>query len=291
MHPFLRSVSLWGLALSGWLLPLAVEAQEQAVSRFSRGWQGEEALRVTVELSAGTLSVHGAPRDRLYDVQLEAETGRPHLLHQFTPGHLTVGTDWDRDGRTGRRWLGTRDLRSSDVRLDLALGRRMAMDMVLNAGASVSTLDLDQLQLQGLEINLGAGVVEVRSHTPNPVAMNSMKVSVGAGVFEAEGLGFLAPAQMEVAVGAGRASLQWEGLTRPQTQLALSIAIGQVELHIPESVGVSVERSGFLFQFSGGDLQRAGNRWISDNWETATTQLEISVSGALGGLEIVRIDG
>jgi len=282
---------LLGLLLVVAAAPLGVDAQDVRTTRFTRGWQGEAALDVQVKMGAGILAIHGASRDVLYDVQLRtADQSGPTLLHQYTPGRLTVGTDWESaDERGRRRVIDMRGLRASDVQLDLALNRRAPMDLKVDVGASTTTLDLGDLPLRTLELNLGAGTVSLQSQAPNPVPMRSMAVNVGAGTFDARGLGFLGPERIEVAVGLGQATLGWEGLYRPRTRLNLSIALGQVELFIPEAVGVSVNRSGFLFRTSGAELRRAGDRWVTENWESATVRLEIVAEGALGGLEIVRI--
>ena len=280
-----------GLMLMIPLLPEGMEAQASTASRFSRGWQGEPTLSVTVEMASGKLSIHGAPRDVLYDVQLRTEDrSPPSLTHRYTPGHLSVGTDGDSTERSGRpRLVETRGLRPSEVSLDLALGRRSPLDLTVKIGASVARMDLDALPLRSLEISLGAGTLDLSSQAPSTELLRSIDVRIGAGTLTADGLGFLAPERMDVDVGLGQARLGWEGLTRPLTQLSLSIALGQVELRIPESVGISVNRSGFLFRTQGAGLQRAGDRWISDNWHTSPVRLEISAHGALGGLEIVRI--
>jgi hypothetical protein len=173
--------------------------------------------------------------------------------------------------------------------MDLALGQRAPIDLEVQIGASMATLNLDQLPLRNLDIQVGAGAVELHSGAQNPIALQSMAVQIGAGTFEAEGLGFLAPLAVDVAVGIGRATLGWEGLTRPLTQLTVEVAMGKVVLQIPEGVGISMDRSGFLLRTRGEDLRRVDDRWVSANWEQSEIRLEISVSGALAGLEITRI--
>jgi hypothetical protein len=291
----LSALPAWALAglmsLLLLLIPYAAEAQDGSVRRISRGWQGEPTLAVRVGMGAGVLSLHGAPGDVLYDVQLRSDDPAiPTLEHRYVNGELTVGTNWDAPDESGRRRiLETRGLRSSDVRLDLALGRRTPMDLTVQIGASAATLDLDHLPLHSLDIQVGAGTVELRTQAPNPAPMGSFGIQIGAGTIEATGLGFLAPEQVEVAVGLGQATLNWEGLARPVTRLSVEVAMGQVVVEVPDGVGISVNRSGFLFRTRGEELRRVGDRWISENWNDARIRLEISASGALGGLEIKRI--
>jgi predicted membrane protein len=119
--------------------------------------------------------------------------------------------------------------------------------------------------------------------------MAEMRVDAGAASVKLFGLGNANVERIDANVGVGRLELDFGGAWQGDVDLSVTSALGSVELSVPESVAIRVERTSFLHSFSAQGLTKQNGYWVSANWETAQRKLHVRSTGTLGSLEIRRI--
>ncbi|HEX7023681.1 MAG TPA: LiaF domain-containing protein, partial [Gemmatimonadales bacterium] len=87
--------------------------------------------------------------------------------------------------------------------------------------------------------------------------------------------------------GVGKVNLDLSGAWPADGRMTLSLALGGVTLAAPKDLGLRVTVSGFLSGFEASGFSKEGKTYISDNYSTARRRLEVEVSSALGGVNVV----
>jgi hypothetical protein len=270
------------------LLTVPLQAQSWATSQFERKAQGVnvERLRVEVNYGAGTFRLgptEGA--EHLYRARVRFDEEQFTPVHEFSGGNLTLGTR-GREG-SGRRISVSRS--ADQAEFDLRLGRGIPISLEMNLGAVRSELELGGIPLTRVELANGAAETTLRVSAPNPATMETILLKVGAASFSGSGMGRLGARNIDVEAGLGEVRLELDGLTRPETDVRVSMGLGSLELLVPQGVGIEVQRSGFLTSMNAPGLERQGSRWVSPDWETAPARVRVLLSAALGSVSIQRL--
>lgn len=94
-------------------------------------------------------------------------------------------------------------------------------------------------------------------------------------------------------MGASKLNLQF-GDTGVSTEASINGAASDIELVIPEQVGVRIRSSSVVSKsdFSNAGLVRAGDKgWVSPNYEQAKSKVDLKISMAVGSIDLKRQAG
>ena len=243
---------------------------------------GDSSVRlVRVEYHAGELDVHAASAPLLYQMSLRYDETRTEPVHRLAP-----------DGRSldlGVRSRG--DERGSGAQpgeMRLALSRRVPLDLALELGAVDADLDLGGLSLENLAIRSGASEARLRFQEPNRVPMRRLEIDVGAAGLRATGLANANAAHLSVGAGVGSVELDFDGQWAQDLAATVDITLGRVTVHVPADVGVRLDVDRVLAALDTEGLERRGDAYYSDNWETARHHLHLDVNTVFGKFELDR---
>ncbi len=95
----------------------------------------------------------------------------------------------------------------------------------------------------------------------------------------------------EVSVSAGVTKLSLKmGLSGKETRIQVSGGVSNLSIAIPEAAGLRIAMSGGLTtrDFSEEGLVKAGNAWLTPDYESAATKLDVTVSSGIAKAVIVR---
>lgn len=114
----------------------------------------DQAKKLEVELNfgAGKMQVSGGASEWVNGTAI------------YEPEKMKPEVDYDRDGKTGKIKISQpKDIKLGNLKneWDLSLTEGVPVDLIVNAGASETTLDLKGIQLSDLEVNAGVGDVTV----------------------------------------------------------------------------------------------------------------------------------
>lgn len=171
---------------------------------------------------------------------------------------------------------------------ELALGTQRSFRLQIDTGGSDVDLDLGGIPLRGLALRAGAGKVDVRVETPNPVDADEITVHLGAGGLDARGLGNLAARRLRVDSGAANVSLDLTGELRRHLDVEASAGLSSVRIVVPHDRPVRIAATTTL---GGRDL---GDGFVTHDGAVLTTVdgdpvIDLTATVALGNL-VLRTD-
>jgi hypothetical protein len=278
------------------LLPIAAAAcGSGAEPARAQSWRDMEvarqlhdsaAYRVRVNYVAGSLELRSAPAPYLYQMRLRYDEKLAQPVHVLDEDSRTLTLGVNRESTVLRM---RRDQGESEGELHLALTRDAPIDLALKLGAVEADLDLTGLSLSRVHLESGASDASVRFDAPNPIPMERLELEAGAASLRATGLAFANPAQVRVDAGVGSVELDFSGEWTRDTEAVIEVALGGVEVRVPRAVGVRVELERFLAGFKHDGLERRGDAYYSDNWDSAARRLRIRAETVFGSIEIRRI--
>jgi hypothetical protein len=220
-------------------------------------------------------------------MRLRYDRNRSAVIGRYSPvdGHVALGT----------RSLGTAGLRvASREQLEQSaeIGLSPKVDLALSArvGATEGNFELGGLRLRELDLSAGASRTVVRFSRPNAVRCSRAEIRTGAAEFAAYGLGNSRCAEIRYEGGVGKSTLDFSGEWTADTRANVTMALGELTLRLPRSVGVRLKLDRFLTSAETGGLVRRGDAWVSPNYDRATHHLDLDLAASLGGVRLEWLD-
>jgi len=258
--------------------PSVASAQDWETISASRR-QGEvSTFDVRVRYGVGRFQVRPAESGILYDVRLRYDKDNFDPVIDYEDGRLEVGTD--AQGRSV-------NVKEDDGEMVLQLSRDVPTELVLEFGAVRANLDLGGMTLTDLDIQTGASESTIDFSAPNRGRIRTAEMQVGAADFTAENLGNLNADRLDFSAGVGEVVLDFGGSWERDMEVDLSMGLGSLELHIPEGVGVRLQKDSFLTSLEASGLVKDGDVWYSRNWDDASRRLTIDIDAAFGSIRVV----
>ena len=215
-----------------------------------------ESVSVEIELGAGELAVSGGAAELLeatftYNVdELEPEAtysdGKLIVNHADVKGG--IGTFFDLD-----------DYRNE---WDLHLNEDVPMEMSVDLGAGRSDLALGSLALTRLDINAGAGDVDL-----DLAGSQSLD-------------------RLDLGLGAGRVTLNLTGDWQDDLDATIQGGVGEITLRLPRDVGVRVEVDTGIGGVDASGLTKDGDTYTNDAYGESDVTLRIDISGGVGQINL-----
>lgn len=255
-----------------------------------------DTLRVHVVLAAGTVQVAATTRPVLYDlsVRFNAERGRPIQRYDAATQTLVVRSDsvsYDPLSFNLRRggWrLDGNDNEKQGTTLSLGLAPGIPLDLVFALGACRTTLDLSRLAVHRLRLRTGASESTITFGTPNPIAMTSLDIAIGAANLTVLSLGNAHADTVAVSTGVGSADLDLSGQWTGTMHLTVKAALGGVTLRVPADVGIEARATTKLGSFDAAGLTARDGAYYSANWGSAARRVTIDARATLANVQITR---
>ncbi len=215
-----------------------------------------ESVSVEIEMGAGELDVSGGTGELLeatftYNVdELDPEVtyGDGKLIVQHADIKARIGTFFDLD-----------DYRNE---WDLRFNEDVPMEMGIDLGAGRVDLTLGSLALTRLDINAGAGDVDLDLS------------------------GSLALNQLDFSMGAGRATLDLTGDWQDDLEATIQGGVGELTLRLPSDVGVRVDVDGGIGGVDTSGLTKDGDTYTNDTYGESDITLRINIDGGVGQINL-----
>lgn len=243
---------------------------------------GEESVDVTVVFGAGQLDVSAGDADHLLVGRFayNVEEWAPEVT--YDDGDLSIRQD-------SAEGLPVGDYDQLRNEWNLAFSPEVSWEMDLKMGAGEGSLDLTGLRLAELDLDLGAGNLEVRFDEPNEVEMRRLTVDAGASALDVVGIGNAGPERIQVQGGAGDLTLDFAGEWPGSAEVTIVAGVGQVTLLLPADVGVRVEKRGGVTSVEATGFRRLGNAYVNDVFGETETELRIQVTAGVGRIELIEV--
>jgi len=185
------------------------------------------------------------------------------------------------------------DSRAFDIDTDahsvweIALPSDVPFDINLTSGASSSRIDLTSVQVHNLEIETGAGEMDLSFDKPNPESDGTLEIHGGACRFAAYGLGNARFRSITFEGGVGDFFLDWSGDSRHRSDAEIELGLGKLRVELPASLGVKLDASGgALAHLDVDGLDRRGDTYESPGYAQADRRLTLQLSASLGLVDV-----
>lgn len=238
------------------------------------------SVAVDVLFGAGELEIAAGDPDQLFSGRFlyNVEEWEPEITH--SDGRLII-----QQGNDDEAW-GWPDEETVRNEWDLTFSPDVPLEMDIKTGAGQGDLDLTDLQLEKLDIDLGAGDFNVQFNEPNQAKMSRFTLDVGAASLEVTGIGNASPEKMIVQGGAGKITLDLTGDWANSADIEITSGVGQLELDLPDDVGVHVEVTGGIANIEVTGLRRSGEAYINNSYGESEIELNIDVTTGVGQVEL-----
>lgn len=245
-----------------------------------------ETSSATVDIlfGAGELEMRAGDTDDLFRGTFLYNVDEWEPRVSFNDSKLIVQQGYDEESWN---WPGGEGIRNE---WDLRFSPEAVLDMDIRAGAGQGELDLTNLQIEKLDIDLGAGDFTVSFYEPNVAKMSRFTLDVGAASLEINGIGNASPEEMVVQGGAGEITLDLTGDWARSADIEVTAGIGQLTLYLPDDVGVKVDVTGGLANIETSGLRRSGDAYVNDAYDEAEIELTIDVTTGVGQVNLEVMD-
>jgi len=275
-----------GLAAAAALLGNGAVAQDLETAAASRQYRGERHLSVHTRFGLGDFTLNRDEGSALYRATVVYDRDRFEPVLRYDDGELQLGIDSDRDGL--RNLKGVRG-----QRIDLSVSPRLPVSFEFEFGAGKADLDFGGLALDRVDVETGASETTIQFSRPTTRPCERFDVKVGAADLTVEQLGNSNCQEISVQGAAGTLVLDFTGewQHRGITEAHLELGLGGLTLRFPANLGVSLEIERFLASVDHDGFHRQGDRYLSNNYETATSKLHIDLKAVVGDVEIEWVPG
>jgi hypothetical protein len=272
-------LSLLALALG------ASGAAAQSMRPFStyRQWHGETRLEARLDYAAGALRLAAGRPNELYRMDVLYDGERYVPVSSFDAVRGGVGLGLRASGEGGLRVVSRNQLRQT---ASVTFSPRSDLALAVTLGAVDGDLELGGLRLTDLRLEAGASRATVRFSQPNAARCRAATLTAGAAELSVLGLGNSRCDRITFEGGVGRVTLDFGGAWTSSSQVAVKMALGEVALRLPRTVGVRITLDKFLASFEPQGMVRRGNSYLSPGYDRATRHLDIDVTTAIGGVTV-----
>lgn len=261
------------------VVPLPLSAQRWESSALSRTYSGESELRVDVEYGAGTLTVRPGAAGTLYRAALRYDANAFEPRMSYDNGRLRLG-------------INSENVRGRNVKggtLTLHLSPEALLDLDLAFGAAEANVELGGLHVNSLEISTGASSTVLSFSQPNAAEAEVIDLKVGAARLEARGLGNARTKRLTVEGGVGEIDLDFSGAWVSDMEATVEMGLGKLTLRLPRGLGVRIEKGGLLSSISGHGLNKRGDVYYTEGFDSAARKLTLDVDAAFNSIQIVWV--
>ena len=268
--------------------PNFAAAQSWSTRSLSRRSQGEDLLKVNVQFTSGALRLRAGSPNSLYRAELRYDADHFEPIGEFDAGSTTLELGVDREGdRDG--WEMSEE---SGQYLDVELSPLVPLSLHVESGVVVSGIELGGLSVLRAEIVSGASETLVSFGEPNRIRCERLEIAVGAAELIVTDLGNARCETIEIAGGAGSMTVdltgEWDA--GPATQIEFAVGVANLTLRIPEDLGVAVELNRLFAGFESSGFTKSGDRYLSNNYDSAVAKVALEITAALGGVDVVWLE-
>lgn len=219
-----------------------------------------ESVNVVIDMAIGVLTMNGGASNLLEaEIVYNVEELEPEI--EYRNGTLTVSFP---DVRMEIGILeGLNDFRSE---WDLRLNDDVPMDLSVETGAGVSTLNLGGLHLNSLAVTSGAGDVTL----------------------DLSGSSFLS--SLDIEAGVGQLSLDLSGEWQADLEANIQAGLGQVGLLLPNTVCVRVGIDSGIANVNAAGFSMQGGSYVNAACGESDITLRIDIDAGVGNIDLELAD-
>jgi hypothetical protein len=264
-------------------------AQAQTMRPFTtfRQMHGETRLSVKLEYGSGDLRIGPGQPAELYRMDLSYDEDRFVPISDFNAARGSAVLGLRAAGSAGVRVVSRNQLQQVAA---IAFSPRVDLALNLALGAVDAEVELGGLRVSTLDLKTGASRSTIRFSKPNLTRCRRADFSAGAAELTVIGLGNSRCSEIAFEGGVGRVTLDFSGSWPASAVVQVEMAVGELTLRLPRTIGVRIVMDKFLSRFVPAGLKVRGNEFISPNYDGAERKLDLEITTAMGGVNVEWVD-
>lgn len=215
-----------------------------------------DSVNVEIQMGAGELDISGGASE-LLEASFTYNVEELNPRATYAGGRLEVT---DSDVNEGIESLF--DLDEYRNEWELKLNEDVPMEMNIDLGFGPSRLALGALALTGLEINGGAGDVDLDLH-----GSQSLR-------------------RLDINAGAGEVTIDLTGDWQSDLDARIAGGLGNISLRLPRDIGVSIDVESGVGSVNANGLAQDGNTYTNDAYGMSDVTLRIDINGGVGQINL-----
>lgn len=253
---------------------------------------GVQSLETEIEYGMGRLEVRPAAEGMLYDLKLRYDGNRFDPVREWSMRDAT--------GRLSLHLMGDDrhfDLEDMDGSEDSGVGslsfgvsRQVPTRLSVSVMAAEVDVQLGGAAIERLAYRTAASETVIDFAAPNTVRMDRLELSAGAADFRAKGLGNARFEKLEFNGAVGDVRLDFTGDWRESATGDIRMGLGALKLIFPRSLGVRIEKRGFLAAFDSAGFNQVDGGFQTANWASAPVRLTLAVRAGFGDIDVDFVD-
>jgi hypothetical protein len=113
-----------------------------------------------------------------------------------------------------------------------------------------------------------------------------LRVNFGAGEAQLD-LGSLDLRSVEVHMGVGKMNMDLRGDPQHDYSVNINGGVGEATVHLPVKAGVYATARGGIGEISVRGMQKIGDHWVNEVYDTAKVKVRVDVNGGIGRIELI----
>lgn len=247
----------------------------------------QTSLRLDVDYNGGYLTIERDDAGLLADLhlQFDREENRPYIDFDSSSSSptLRIRSPRQRDGD-----LSFNKFRDNDWRIKLS--PKLPIEIRLDAGAIDSRMNFTALKVADLNINVGAGEMDLEFGEPNSERPD-IRINSGAAETNATGLCNANFRRFDFNGGVGASRLSFDGEWKSDGRVDMNLGVGKNTILLARHIGAKVQpASSILSPISLHGFKKRGNVHYSENYDDATGHLDFDIKMGVGHTSIDWLD-
>jgi hypothetical protein len=258
----------------------------------------EKELDVKLEAAFGSVYISRGDSKKICTIDIkdtDSDKPRGAISYKISGGVGKLDIDLNKFGEPefgteGKHHLDLGDIESG--KWYLRFTDQIPISFNVELGVGKGDFDCSGLLVKNFVLSTGASSVKLRFPEPNKVQIDNMKIETGVSKFVGEGLGNANFRNFQFSGGVGSYTLDFTGELRREADVKVEVGLGSVTIVVPRDVGARVfyEES----WVSKIDLDRdfeekRDGQYFSDNYNTASSRMNITVESGFGHVKIRRV--
>lgn len=235
-----------------------------------------EALRVDLELSAGTFYLEPGPPGQPLKVEADYDSGRFELEERYDEETHTYRI---RFGLRGG-WFGFfRGTVEGDSKIRILVPPDRPVALTGEVGIGESHFELGGLWITDVDLDMGVGEHGLVVSEPLRAPLERIRIDASVGETDLRWLGNASPRRVKLSQSVGEMAVDLRGAWQRDASVDIDVGIGECRVTVPEEIRVDVERSGVGI----GEVRGLRRR---DPAPEGTPTLRLRVSGSIGDIRL-----
>ncbi|MDQ3549407.1 MAG: toast rack family protein [Chloroflexota bacterium] len=242
--------------------------------------QGATSARVKLDMSAGSLRLHGNATS-LMDAHFEFNEGmEPRINYAIHDGRGELRVD-----QPGR----PKSFNITRNRWDVRLSNELPLDLEIDNAAGEAEIDASALSLTSFELEQSAGRADVRLNG-DQLRLNHVDLDVAAGKLDLEMRGvYPAMRDLRVDSSAGQVRLDLTGEWHSDVAIKVEVVAGEAVIRLPRTVNIVAMANTTIGRVRARGLVQDGDHYRLDvPGATGTLRLKVEANVGQVVLEVVK---